>query len=98
MCERAIERHRFELFRNRTGKSIHHWNNLVENKDKPYPSEVIRIQDLKNWIITNQVLQIILGPNAHIEIVKRSGQILKLLTRHGNDKFDESIVDLIWKC
>ena len=56
MCERAIERHRFEMWRNRTGKTIHHWNSLQENKDKPYPSEVIRINDLKNWIITNQVL------------------------------------------
>ena len=47
---------------------------------------------------SNQVLQIILGANAHIEIVKRSGPLLKILTRYGEDLFDVSLVDLIWKC
>ena len=68
----------------------------MDNKDKPYPSEAIRMGDLKKWIFENGVLQIILGPNAHIEIVKRSGTILKMLPRYGENLFDESIVDLIW--
>lgn len=71
---------------------------MPDNKDKPYPSDVIRVSDLKSWLFTNNVLQIILGPNAHIEIVKRSGPILKMLPRYGENLFDETIVDMIWKC
>ena len=70
----------------------------MDNKDKPYPSEVIRVSDLKQWLLSNQVLQLILGPNAHMEIVKRSGIILKTLARYNENLFDESIVDMIWKC
>ena len=98
MADRAHERYRFERWRQRSGKTIHHWNALSDNKDKPYPSEAIRVGDLKKWIFENGILQIILGPNAHIEIVKRSVTILKMLPRYGDDLFDESIVDLIWKC
>ena len=53
---------------------------------------------MKQWLISNNVLQIILGANAHIEIVKRSGPLLKIMARYGENQFDESIVDLIWKC
>ena len=98
MVERAQERYRFEIWRQKTGKTLQHWNARPDNKDKPYPSEVIRVADLKQWLIEQQVLQIVLGAGAHIEIVKRSGPLLKILTRYGDNVFDESIVDLIWKC
>ena len=98
MVERAQERTRFERWKQRTGKTLSHWNNLQENREKPYPSDFIRVQDLKQWLIDNDVLQILLGANAHIEIVKRSGTILKMLPRYGENVFDESIVELIWKC
>jgi len=98
MVERVIERSRFERWRQKTNKSLSHWNSMPENKDKPYPSDAIKLAELKQWLISNKVLQIILGPNAHVEIVKRSGPILKLLCRYGENLFDESIIELIWRC
>jgi len=98
MCERVIERSRFESYRTRTGKNLSHWNTLEQNKSKPYPSEVIKLPELKQWIIKNKVLQTIMGPNAHIEIVKRCGPLLKLLCRQNEVLFDEGIVELIWRC
>ena len=98
MCERVIERNRFEIWTKKTGKSIHHWNQRPQNKEKPYPSDFLRLQDLQQWILDYNVLQIILGPTAHIEIIKRSGPVLKLLCRTNEMLFDESIVELVWLC
>lgn len=56
MVERAHERFRFERWQQKTGKSIQHWNSLIDNKDKPYPSEVIKVSDLKQWLFDNGVL------------------------------------------
>lgn len=41
MCERVIERSRFDNWSNKTGKGLNQWNLRPENKDKPYPSEAI---------------------------------------------------------
>jgi hypothetical protein len=48
----------------------------------------LTIEDLRDWISENKVLEIILGGNAHIEIVKRCGPILKFMSIYGQDKFD----------
>ena len=53
MIERAMERFRFEKWRQRTGKNINYWNSLPENKEKPYPSDSIRLPDLKQWVVQN---------------------------------------------
>lgn len=98
MCERVIERARFENWSKKTGKTMSHYNARPDNKDKPYPSEAIKLAELKQWLISNNVLQIILGPTAHIEIIKRSGPLLKLLCRPNEVLFDESIVELVWRC
>jgi len=98
MIERVNERMRFEKYRSKTGKTLNHWKALQDNKERAWPSDILRAPDLKKWLLDNKVLVTILGPNAHIEIVKRSGPLLKFLCRHGDNLFDESIVELIWKC
>jgi len=50
------------------------------------------------WFVSNKVIEIIFGEGSHIEIVKRSGSVLKMLARFGQGVFDQSTVDLIWKC
>lgn len=96
MGERTYEKLRFERWRQRTGKSITHWKNLVENREKPPPSEVLKVSDMKAWLLEQGVLQIILDQNTHQEIVSRSGPLLILLTKQ-ESLFDENIVELIWK-
>jgi len=56
MVERAQERARFERWRQKTGKNISHWKNLPDYKDRAPPSDHIRVPDLKQWLIKNQVL------------------------------------------
>lgn len=57
-------------------------------ESKVKPSEFLNIENLRDWINENKVLEIILGGNAHIEIVKRCGPILKFMSIYGQDKFD----------
>jgi hypothetical protein len=50
------------------------------------------------WFVSNKVIEIIFGEGSHIEIVKRSASVLKMLARFGQGVFDQSTVDLIWRC
>ena len=47
LIDRAIERLRFERYRQKTGKNLNYWNSMQENKEKPYPSDSIRVADIK---------------------------------------------------
>jgi hypothetical protein len=51
---------------------------------------------LKEWILKERILEIVLGENTHLEIVKRSGCILKFLAKEVSLPIET--VDLIWKC
>jgi hypothetical protein len=42
------------------------------------------------------VLETVLGENTHIEIVKRSGCLLKFLAKQGS--LPAEMIELIWKC
>ena len=53
---------------------------------------------LKRCLITNKVLEVVLGENSHTEIVKRCGPILKFLIKYGQGTFDESCVAIVWRC
>lgn len=98
MVDRVMERSRFERWRQKTGKTLNHWKSIGDNKERVAPTDCLRAADLKIWLIQNGVIQILLSSNSHIEIVKRSGSILRLLTKYGDNLFDESIVELVWKC
>ena len=50
------------------------------------------------WFVSNKVIEIIFGEGSHIEIVKRSASVLKMLAKFGQGVFDQSTVDLIWRC
>lgn len=50
---------------------------------------------MKDWILQEKVLEIVLGENTHSEIVKRGCCILKFLAKQGHLPIDS--VDLIWK-
>ena len=52
-------------------------------QSKVKPSEFLTIENLRDWINENKVLEIILGNAAHIEIVKRCGPILKFMSTYG---------------
>lgn len=69
----------------------------VEESKLP-PSEFLTTDTLCDWLHSNRVLEIILGGNNHIEIVKRCGPILKFMASFGNGKFDAQTVSLVWKC
>ena len=53
LIDRAIERLRFERYRQKTGKNLNYWNSMQENKEKPYPSDSIRVADIKQWMVDN---------------------------------------------
>lgn len=60
------------------------------------PPKWLTAEYFKDWIIQQQVLETVLGENTHLEIVKRSGCILKFLAKLGALPPDS--IDLIWKC
>ena len=89
MCDRVIERQNFEKWAQATGKDINMWNRLEKNKEKPYPSNAFDLAKMKQWLTRNNVMQIIFGPTAHIEIIKRCSELLGLLCRAPDVQFDE---------
>jgi len=50
---------------------------------------------MRDWILNEKILEIVLGENTHLEIVKRSSCILKFLAKLDSLPLDS--VDLIWK-
>ena len=50
---------------------------------------------MRDWIINEKILEIVLGENTHLEIVKRSSCLLKFLAKQ--DALPIESVDLIWK-
>lgn len=52
-------------------------------------------ESMRDWIINEKILEIVLGENTHLEIVKRSSCILKFLAKL--DSLPMDYVDLIWK-
>lgn len=60
------------------------------------PPKFITAEILKNWILESSLLGIVFGENTHLEIVKRSGCILKFLAKQG--ALPEESIDLLWKC
>jgi hypothetical protein len=60
------------------------------------PPKWLTASALKDWILKERILEIVLGENTHLEIVKRSGCILKFLAKETSLPYET--VDLIWKC
>ncbi len=49
---------------------------------------------LTQWILDNQVVQLLLGDSIHMEIIKRCHEVLKFLIKY--NKFPLSIIDTIF--
>jgi hypothetical protein len=47
----------------------------------PRPPKWLTADTLKQWILEEKILEIVLGENTHLEIVKRSSCILKFLAK-----------------
>ena len=60
------------------------------------PMKFITPDILKDWLLSSNLLSIVFGENTHLEIVKRSGCILKFLARL--QALPEDAIDLVWKC
>lgn len=60
------------------------------------PPKWLTAETLKDWIVSQKVLEIVFGENTHLEIVKRSSCLLKLLASELS--LPEDTVDIIWKC
>jgi ubiquitin carboxyl-terminal hydrolase 9/24 len=67
---------------------------MINLKEKP--PKYITAESLKDWILSQKVLEIVFGENTHVEIVKRSSCILKFLAKQGS--LPPESVDLLWKC
>ena len=53
---------------------------------------------MRDWLAANKVVEAVLGENAHAEIVKRAGPILKFLIKYGAGAFDGAAVEIVWAC
>lgn len=60
------------------------------------PTKWLTQEILKDWILEQNVLETVLGHNTHLEIVKRSGCLLKFLAKQNS--LPETVIDLLWKC
>lgn len=60
------------------------------------PPKWLSAEALKEWLIQQKVLETVFGENTHLEIVKRTGSILKFLARQ--QALPAETIDLIWKC
>ena len=45
------------------------------------PPKWLSAETLKDWLIQQKVLETVFGENTHLEIVKRTGSILKFLAK-----------------
>lgn len=59
------------------------------------PPKWLTPEAMKDWILNEKILDIVLGENTHLEIVKRSGCILKFLAKQGALPVES--VDLLWR-
>jgi hypothetical protein len=47
----------------------------------PKPPKWLTPEAMKDWILNEKILDVVFGENTHLEIVKRSGCILKFLAK-----------------
>lgn len=57
----------------------------------------LNVEKYAEWIVTNKIIDFIFIENPHVELIKRSWEILRLLTFVENS-FTAEIVELMWSC
>ena len=73
------------------------WTNK-QQKRKVEPAKFLTTGALRRYLMSNKVLEVVLGENSHPEIVKRCGPILIFIIKYGQGCFDESCVSIVWRC
>lgn len=69
-------------------------NEMMGNKHLKNPKWLTQ-ESMRDWILNEKILEIVLGENTHLEIVKRSSCILKFLAKL--DSLPIESIELIWK-
>lgn len=71
---------------------INIFNDLLNSEHMLQPE--LLYEALTNWLLSNQIVQHVFGPNLHVEVIKQSHPILSFLAME-NQLSDEH-VDIIW--
>lgn len=64
--------------------------------DSPRHTRWIKPEYLCNWIHENKLTEFLLGETSHIEVIKRSANVLRFLSFH--KQLTKEHLDLLWKC
>ncbi|XP_033873774.3 ubiquitin carboxyl-terminal hydrolase 34 isoform X3 [Acipenser ruthenus] len=73
---------------------LHTFNDVCNNESLVSDTETSIAKDLADWLINNNVVEHIFGPNLHIEIIKQCQVILNFLAAEG--RLSTQHVDCIW--
>nr|XP_023680681.1 ubiquitin carboxyl-terminal hydrolase 34 isoform X2 [Paramormyrops kingsleyae] len=73
---------------------LHTFNDVCNNESLVSDTETSIAKELADWLITNNVVEHIFGPNLHIEIIKQCQVILNFLAAEG--RLSTQHVDCIW--
>ncbi|XP_051939696.1 ubiquitin carboxyl-terminal hydrolase 34 isoform X4 [Hippocampus zosterae] len=73
---------------------LHTFNDVCNNESLVSDTETSIAKDLADWLIHNNVIEHLFGPNLHIEIIKQCQVILNFLAAEG--RLSTQHVDCIW--
>ncbi|XP_061685121.1 ubiquitin carboxyl-terminal hydrolase 34 isoform X2 [Syngnathoides biaculeatus] len=73
---------------------LHTFNDVCNNESLVSDTETSIAKDLADWLIHNNVVEHLFGPNLHIEIIKQCQVILNFLAAEG--RLSTQHVDCIW--
>ncbi|XP_041108947.1 ubiquitin carboxyl-terminal hydrolase 34 isoform X2 [Polyodon spathula] len=73
---------------------LHTFNDVCNNESLVSDTETSIAKELADWLINNNVVEHIFGPNLHIEIIKQCQVILNFLAAEG--RLSTQHVDCIW--
>uniref|UniRef100_A0A4W3GN70 Ubiquitin carboxyl-terminal hydrolase 34 n=1 Tax=Callorhinchus milii TaxID=7868 RepID=A0A4W3GN70_CALMI len=73
---------------------LHTFNDVCNNESLVSDTETSIAKELADWLILNNVVEHIFGPNLHIEIIKQCQVILNFLAAEG--RLSTQHIDCIW--
>ncbi|XP_029817497.1 ubiquitin carboxyl-terminal hydrolase 34, partial [Manacus vitellinus] len=73
---------------------LHTFNDVCNNESLVSDTETSIAKELADWLISNNVVEHIFGPNLHIEIIKQCQVILNFLAAEG--RLSTQHIDCIW--
>jgi len=67
-----------------------------QDEESPRKSRWLKPEYLCNWIHENKLTELLFGESSHIEVIKRSANVLRFLSYH--KQLTKEHLDLLWKC